>query len=540
MVDKINKVLILFLLSLSTQAFAEGSKVRSKISDVTVFLSGAQVTRTAAFNVPEGRSEIVLSELSTKLNDNSLNLRLDGSGLTVLGIKPRVNYLDDQKLKGEAAKLEKQLEGLSKRLREITDEQDVFSSEADMIRTNHSIGGTNTALTPEQLRAMADFMRKRMQEIKATLRKLDTEKDDLTETEIRTVAQLQSINAKLRYAHSKEVVITLQAEKTVNVKAEFNYLISEAGWYPVYDLRAENTSSPVNLRYQAKVWQKSGFDWKDIELTLSTGNPSLGAQRRKLSKRWITFKPEIQAYNNKEKVYYDETRSADDGWGESEEELDMGFAEAPAVETDRKALAVSFKVETKYTVKSDGQEQLVQVQESKLPAEFVYIAAPTVNNDVFLLAYVTEWEKYNLISGSANVYFRGSFVGETYMDTQNTSDSLELSMGRDGRITMDRKTLEDFNSRKMIGSNQTETKGFEITLRNNRDEEVEVLVKETIPVSTDKRIEVEIEKDGGGEFDPGTGIITWRVKIKPGKTASVKYSYSLKYPKGKEVEEYVE
>ena len=109
-------------------------------------------------------------------------------------------------------------------------------------------------------------------------------------------------------------------------------------------------------------------------------------------------------------------------------------------------LATEFEIALPYTIPSDGKAQLVDVQKFDVNTIYTYSAAPKLDRDAFLTARLIDWEKFNLISGKANVYFEGAFVGETYLNANNTKDTLVVSLGRDKKIVIEREQIKDFTT----------------------------------------------------------------------------------------------
>ena len=148
---------------------------------------------------------------------------------------------------------------------------------------------------------------------------------------------------------------------------------------------------------------------------------------------------------------------------------------------------------------------------------------------------MTDWDELNLIEGDANVYFENSFVGSTYLDPSSLLDTLEISLGKDERIVIERKKLKDFEERRFFGSKTRESLSFEISIRNTKSEPIEINVEDQIPVSTDESIKISPKELSGGELEEQTGIINWRLNLKPNETKKLILNYQLEYPKGKRI-----
>ena len=134
-----------------------------------------------------------------------------------------------------------------------------------------------------------------------------------------------------------------------------------------------------------------------------------------------------------------------------------------------------------------------------------------------------------------NIFFEGMYIGRTYLNPEVTSDSLIISLGRDDRISVKRTMLKDYTSKKIVGSNKTELKGYEITLRNNKNQAVSLEVLDQIPLSKNKEIEVKVEEISGATYNADFGRLLWDVDLSPGESKKIRLVYSVKYPKDKQI-----
>ncbi len=198
-------------------------------------------------------------------------------------------------------------------------------------------------------------------------------------------------------------------------------------------------------------------------------------------------------------------------------------------------LDVVFDIDIPYDIPSNGKEQGVELKEYKLPCTYQYYAAPVADKEAYMLGQMQGWEKLNLLPGEASIMVDGTYIGKSFIDPGSTQDTLNLTLGRDKRIVVKREKVNDFSSVKFLGSNKKEVFTYEITVRNNKKEKVQLLLKDQYPISTDKDIEDELLDSGGAVVNKDTGILTWRVDLAPGESREFRISYSVKYPKDKTV-----
>lgn len=645
---------------------AKDLPVTSTISAVKVFLSGAEITRTAKTSLAIGTSTLVFTDLSEEVDPG--NIQVNGQGaFTILSVTHRLNYVEEQKDRKEVKDLEAKVDATGA---DIAREQallGVLIKEEERLAKNDVIGGDQGA-SLEQLRATNDYMQQRLETIalgqltkQARIKALN---DTLTELR----RQLAQVKGK-KPAPTSEVVVEVTCSTAVEAKFTLKYQVHSAGWNPSYDIRVSDITQPLQLSYKALVYQNTGEEWKDVTLSLSSGDPNKGALMPLLS-TWLldfgartrpvaaqqphTFKPgirDVRGIVRDEKTgeplpfvnvqlvdaignmingtttnfdgYYaiaipdgghelrfsyigyktqgtpvfagtinqalspDQTElqevvvtgqranvsrlspvdiqripsisgSSDGLYGGSRSEeafysidgvnvatggvpanygavsgglLNYTASTSVAENVIARATNFEFAIKVPYTIPSDGQNHHVGVQEQQLPASYRYYCTPKLDLDAFLFAKVTGWEALNLLPGPAHIYFEGTYVGESEMDLSATGDTLDLSLGRDKGVTVQRTKRKDFSQKQTVGSKRTDSISWELAVRNNKAQAVQLIVTDQFPVAARSEIEVELVESSAARVDKAKGFLTWKRTIEPRTNAQWVFTYSVKYPK---------
>lgn len=196
-------------------------------------------------------------------------------------------------------------------------------------------------------------------------------------------------------------------------------------------------------------------------------------------------------------------------------------------------LNVVFDIDTPYDVPTNGKEQTATLQTIDVPTEYEHYAAPKLDEDAYLIAKVSAWEKLNLLPGEANIIFESTYVGKSFIDPKATLDTLNLTVGHDKRVVVKRDKLIDYSSVKFLGNNKVQKFAYEITLKNNKSEAINLLLKDQYPLSTNKDIEVELLETNNAELNKDIGLLTWKIQLAPGEIKKIRFAYSVKYPKDK-------
>jgi uncharacterized protein (TIGR02231 family) len=532
------------LVAIILMPFFEGvsqseKQVDSKITRVTVFLNRAQITREVKTKVESGRTNLVLSGLTSQLDQQSIQVSGKGN-IIILGISHNQNYLNEFNVPRSLQLLKDSLEIAKRDLALKQNQKEIMVKEEQLILSNQKIGGSNQNLTVSELKAMADFYRSRLGELGVSKIKVEEEIKTLNERIAKLNRQIQTQN-ELYSRNTSEIVVSVSAESATAVELDVNYVVNNAGWHPVYDLRAVNTKAPIQLNYKANVFQSTGEEWKNVKLKLSTANPSLGGQKPELYAWYLDFYRPVSIYGSqapKNKVMIRGAASMSDK-SESDEDKSMPMKEAgyssDFVSTIQTSLNTEFDIGLPYTVMSASKPTLVDIRSYEMKATYEYSVAPKLDQDAFLLAKAIGWEEFSLLPGEANIFFEGTFVSKTYIDPNNIKDTLAVSMGRDKRIVVKREKVKDFTTRRTIGSNQRDSYAWEISIRNTKNESIKISIEDQVPVSQNNQIEVTVEDVGGAKYTKETGKLIWNLDLKPNETKKLLFKYEVKYPKDKVV-----
>ena len=204
----------------------------------------------------------------------------------------------------------------------------------------------------------------------------------------------------------------------------------------------------------------------------------------------------------------------------------------PVVQVENQT-SIEFEIKMPYTILSENKNTTVEMEHYSLPAEYEYHCVPKIDRDAFLQANIPDWEQYNLLEGEANVFFENTYVGKTILDVRYQSDTLNISLGRDKNVPVKREKIKEYTSRKFMGSKTETTRGWKISVKNNKSQPISVVLFDQIPVSTLQEIEVSPEKLSGGELNNDTGEVKWKFTLPPTQTNEIDFRYKVKYPKGR-------
>lgn len=266
-------------------ALADGRiEAPTSVERVTLFIDGAQVTRTCEATLPAGVSTLLFRGLSHHLDEKSLRINAHGP-FTVASVERRFGYADSVARTERQTRLGEALREAEGALRRLDAACEVIDAEEELLRTNCSAGGGAALSAARELTA---FYAERLGELKRRRIALDDERRTLTERRQSLQRELAQVGGRDDLPMS-EVEVRVEAPAPCRARFALTYYVRHAGWFPSYDLRSEGLSHPVELVYKAHVFQHTGERWDDVALTLSSSDPSLGSVAPQLKTYWLDF-----------------------------------------------------------------------------------------------------------------------------------------------------------------------------------------------------------------------------------------------------------
>jgi len=200
-------------------------------------------------------------------------------------------------------------------------------------------------------------------------------------------------------------------------------------------------------------------------------------------------------------------------------------------------LNTQYEIEIPYTIPGNGKGQTIDLQTKETNAKYKYYCAPKLNSETFLLADIEDWEKLALLSAYANITYDGTYLGQTFINAGSTEKVLTLTLGTEPRVSVKREKLVDYSSIKVLGSDTKVLLTYRITVKNNQTKKINFVLKEQYPISKLKEIEVELlpETTTPTFNKQDIGVLTWEMELNAGETKTFTVSYSVKYPKDKNI-----
>ncbi|SHJ32902.1 DUF4139 domain-containing protein [Bacteroides stercorirosoris] len=596
------------------------NKVKTTAEKVMLFIDGAQVTRTRQVDIPAGTSTLIFTGLSPYMDAQSMQVSAKGK-LTVTAVNQQYNYTDSASVSQKQQSLQEELKKTEKQQKEQKAELGLINAEYEILKTNCSVSNKNTATSLATIKEVNQYYSTQLKTLKSKELAINEKIEELTRKQEQLNAELAQLSGKSLTPMS-EIAVNVNAPAACKATFILNYYVKNAGWFPSYDVRSGSLSEPISIVYKANIFQNTKEDWKNVELSLSSSNPTTGSVAPKLATYWLDYglaapryslnqngnsvsgvvldsgrepiiganvmipgttigtitdvngKYSITIPNGQNQLQFSfigfQTQTRDirgnimnvvlqEDMQMLEEVVVVGYgteasasSHRPSTKSIKKAAAIEeeasmalnveqtqgqmgyeFEIKIPYTIPSDSKPVVAEIGHYEIPASYTYQSTPKIDKDAFLIARVTDWEKLHLLEGEANVYFENTFIGKSIMNVSQQSDTLSFSLGRDKRIMIQRTKENEYTSRKFIGSSQTQSIAWKLSVRNTRPEPVTLTLYDQLPVSRNNNITVTAEEISGGTLDEAKGIIAWQMTLQPGEQRELPLRYKVKYPKGR-------
>lgn len=523
-------LLLLACLALTaTGARAEQEKQTAKLESVTIFTNGAQVKRTKTVALKAGEQTVTFTGFSPYMDTKSLQVRANGR-LTVLGVSHRRTVADSLAQARQLAQAEQAVAGVERQLQLVRDEQQIIEAQAELVKTNCSVSGRTVATPLANIKELNNYYAQEMLALKKRSQTLADQQKDLERQQARVKKSLDS----LRRVKSREVYdIDVKVSTAQASQAAFtiSYYVTNASWYPSYDIYSTGINKPLDLSYKVNILQNTKEDWPQARVTLSSANPNRSNTAPTLGTYWLDFeKPVVvrrrSGFGNAAAVVerkmamaesVDEAlqgRVAGLDIAEVEEEPESEIIE---VRQQQSLFGYEFTVGQPLSLPSSTKATATEIARYQLPANYLYKAYPKQDKEAFLVAEATDWQKLNLLEGDANVFFDNSYVGKSRLNAASATDTLLLSLGRDPSIRVERTKVNEKSTSRFLGSNREQTVTWLITVTNTRREAVSLSVYDQTPIARNADISVTVEELSGGQRDKDNGIVTWKLNLNPGE-----------------------
>ena len=514
--------------------------VPGKISKVRLYTDRAEVTRSIKRKILAGKSQFSVGPLPDSIRSNSVRVSLIGdSPARLINVKTSRDY-DKNFLSDDITKQEKIVQSIEKEVRatqnllKTLDLQIEFinllvnsESEKGKLYSN----GTNKQTGPKDWDQTLNFVSTRGAQFHQKLSKTE---DDLAETEKQLKAakkKLQDLQAGIKKTAHRVILDWKSPSESVS-DIEITYQVSNTRWKPVYQLSADTEKKSLTVLYQGEIIQRTGEDWENVKMELSTGRPSLGGAPPNLSPWVVDFLPPPSKTRKLQRKMLNAPMAMD-----SVVEMESAPMMAAGAAVTETGTSLIYTLLDKQTISSGVSDHRSTIVEKKFPIDLNYISIPKRSAFVYLNSKTINKSPFHFLQGRGWIYLNKSFVGTVWMNQTAPEQELKLGLGADEGIKVERKLIRKEGGEEGLFDKKDRLRYiYEIQLENFKKSEILLTLKDQLPLSYHENIEVKTN-----DISPTPkkvdekNIITWEINLKPNEKKTVRIDYQIEYPVGKPI-----
>jgi uncharacterized protein (TIGR02231 family) len=543
---------------LAGAAMAAEVPASSRVDAVTVFLSGAEVVRTARLNLDKGEHTIVFDDLPAEAVPGSI--RVDGKATAKLDIESvdtRRRYI----ARADQAALQAERKSIEDEIERLRDERTLAQGQEDAAQTQKTLlanlaampgrteGEKGDPVPPTDWSQVLGLIASGMTTAQRSVLEAEVKKRDLD----RRIEEQEKKLAALAPARTEqtEVKVFVAAGAPLEADLTVRYQVRNASWVPRYDARlttgTKTATSRLDLTRRAEIKQRTGESWDNVAVQLSTTRPTANAAAPELQSVIVDFEPEA-----KPEVAMDQRLEMDRaapmagarGFGRGEETLAaaaQASPPAPAVEIGETTATVKaapfqavFGVASRLTVPATGEPKRVLLQQDTVEPVLTVRTVPKVDAKAYLYAKLVLPKGSPLLPGSVSLFRDGTFVGVGELPVLSPGEDHELGFGADDQVRVRHAVVDEKRGETgLISSSRTDSRNFRITVKNMHERAVELVVHDQIPVSENQEIKVELVGPTGPtnkDIDDKRGVISFETELDPEEEQVIEFGYRVVWP----------
>ena len=543
--------------SLGNQTTVEEIR-KAKLREAIVYTSGVQLRSSLSYNAIKGINEIIIEGISPSIDPQTIQVSATGN-VVILDSKYSLFYpkaivkdvsSESSRIKRSIRLLNDSIESMGFDIRDLKEQTSVYQQAQNMLRNNGVM--KNQGKVSDSLELLQEAIELYTSKMSALNKKLIS----ISKATKFSEKKLAKMNKRLNHLRNRlsnlgqtksnttpipRVTVSLISEGNVSGKINFSYLSANAGWSPLYDIRSESAEGKIFMNYKAQVYQNTELEWKNIKLRISTNNPYANKTKPELNPwyiNYVNYRSQLSVSRNDNYKMKSSPQEAITNRGyalESIQEDEIALDADQFTKVVQQLIAAEFKINLPYSIASNGQKHMVLVQKSELKTNFKYYAVPKMDQSVYLVAEMLKVDELQLIPSKANIFFDGSYIGETYIDPTKMNDTLYLSLGKDPNISISRKLLSSRCKEKTIGDKIEKLQAYSIEIKNMKSSQIEVVIQDQIPITTNSDIVIDKINVGKGKLKERTGLIEWKVKLNPKDKKTFDFDYRIKFDKSKQI-----
>ena len=530
-----------FFAILPALTFAHQHEVTTSVDSAIIFTEDAQLSRSRYLELEKGENTVRFIKLEQSIKPNSIQLFGTGGNKSITIVSTQ--FLKEATPKKNVSKIILQLKdslkilntemtALNNRLHNLQQEKELIISHA---KVDYHVEVDYINL----IKSLAEYYRESTNEIDRLILSLEYEKKQ--KMDMTTALQIR-MDEQSRNQYMGVIEAKVYASKPVKQKLTLTYMVSGVSWTPFYDIKSKGVLAPLDVSCKATITQNTNIDWKGVYLTLSTRKPITLGTIPKVHPWILHFQQSLQTFSRSNTLIDQAAISNSHLPISTPSNLNQTIQSAAPTNyinkfqtATHKMINKEYRSTLKYNVSGNKGVAVVELDDFEMAANYTYYTVPKYDQHVYLIAEVENCEQYDLIPAFANIFLEGIYIGKLFINPETIRSSMELMLGKDPDILVDRRKINQASEKKRKITNSIETTTIEIELlvKNRKQKKIAMTIKDQVPVSSHADIVVDILKTSKAELDSTSGTLTWHKDFSPKSSEKYTIKYDVKYPKNK-------
>lgn len=489
--------------------------VTAKTKEAKIFFSGGMIKKTFSADVLSGKNYIIIKEFGRNSGVETSAFMPDKK-INVLRVESYNDnsylYADKLGKNSETDQLIDSIDYYRKIHKNFEQELALVRNSIGIIQKNQTLGDPNST----EILKMIDFNKSQLKEL--------YKEEGVLNYKISTYQNKVSLLENRRNMSSRSqgnaniIILHVSSERKQKVNFEVSQYLHDASWRPHYIIKSNGIQSPLKISYKAKIRQNTGLEFRDFPVKLVNGSFSADEKPYELDRWFLRTERDVHVSNQAFRSPYEKSNSS----------VQMMMVADKSSRVTQKAMKTEISLDKSAVIPSDV-EVTEDVDEFEVTTNYKYFTTPKLENKTYLLAYIKDYSKYNLLPGSADIIVEDTQIGSVSIDTNQLSSEMLISLGSDSNILTKRELVKKEN--KSLGDKvKQEVYQYEITVKNNKNIAVNLELKDQIPLSSDEKIKIEALNPDKASYEPSTGFLIWNIDVKPNETKKINFGFNVTLP----------
>ncbi|MBQ9254290.1 MAG: DUF4139 domain-containing protein [Bacteroidales bacterium] len=529
------------------------NEVKSKLEKVTIYPNKALVEKSVKVNLVKGDNKFIITQNATNVTSNAIHfsssedwfITSQNTQIQNLPEKEVAKKSLPQNVYSQYLVLKDKLDNLNA---QITDNESLIGTityQKTALNNLKAVKNTQEIDTISTIKTQFSFQREEMKNLNKLYNDAVAKSTELYYQKNSTLREIESlikkyVGGKKILTNENSILVSIYSNKNLqNETLTYSYTVYGVGSRYFYDVMLDEQTHKAVFSLKNSVYQNTGENWKDCEIVFSTSEGEYAGFDAELQPYYLDYnetKPQVKYRTYQNNVVRAKTVRAESTMAmEDVATYDANYLSGSSV-MQNLSLNKEYTLSTPQSIATNEDVLTIPLYNEQTKAYFSRFSTPKNEEKVFYTALLPDWEDLGLLDSECDVYLNNRFISKSYINTSGTSDTMRFSVGDDKNIKVTRKLRKTSPTEKgFLSKDIIETATITITIKNTKNESVELSLKDQIPISSNSEIKITDMDLASGDLNANTGVVRWNVNLAPKEEKKIVFSYTVKYPKGHKV-----